>query len=72
MPCFRLEKIDNQWCPGIIDLALKIEYRAFDFYRAMADRTEEDSAKTLFLPVAQAEKGHMRSLSRTYALCLQI
>ena len=69
--CRRLERLDNQWCPGIIDLALKIEYEAFDLYRAMADRTEEADARTLFLSVAQAEKGHMRSVSRTYSLCPQ-
>ena len=69
--CRRLEGLDNQWCPGIIDLALKIEYEAFDLYRTMADRTEETDIKTMFLSVAQAEKGHMRSLSRTYSLCPQ-
>jgi rubrerythrin len=69
--CRHLERLDNQWCPGIIDLALKIEYEAFDLYRAMADRTEETDARTLFLSIAQAEKDHMRSVSRTYSLCPQ-
>jgi len=67
--CRYLEKKEHQWCSGIIDLALKIEYEAFDLYRAMAERIEASDARTTFFSIAQAEKGHMRSLSRVISMC---
>ncbi|MEE4359171.1 MAG: rhodanese-like domain-containing protein [Desulfococcaceae bacterium] len=44
----------------IIELALDIEYRAYDLYRTIAEQKEE--AKDIFLHIAQAEKGHMKML----------
>ena len=67
--CAKLETIDNQSCTGIIDLALTIEYAAFDLYRAMAERTDDDEARQTYLAIAQAEKGHMRALARSIAKC---
>ncbi len=63
--CRRLKAIHRQGPTGIVDLALSIEYAAFDLYRTMAERTEESEARETFLAVAQAEKGHMRSLARS-------
>ena len=63
--CSRMTAIHSQGRTGIVDLALTIEYAAFDLYRAMAESVEDSEARETFLAVAQAEKGHMRSLARS-------
>ena len=67
--CNRLSTAENQSCTAIVDLALAIEYAAFDLYRVMAERTASAEARQTFLAIAQAEKGHMRSLVRSLANC---
>lgn len=67
--CDRLAAVNRQSCSGVIDLALSIEYTAFDLYRSMAERIENSAARQTFLAVAQAEKGHMRSLARALHSC---
>ena len=49
-------------CLRLIELALLIEYAAFDLYRTLADRTEAPAAGQAFLKLAQAEKAHMQAL----------
>jgi rubrerythrin len=58
-------------CLEVIELALRIEYAAYDLYRSVADRIEEQAARDSLLSIAQAEKAHMRSLSRAIGLCPQ-
>jgi rubrerythrin/rhodanese-related sulfurtransferase len=65
----RLETYGTQSCTRFIEMALKIEYAAFDLYRVMADRTDNSEAREAFLAVAQAEKGHMRALVRSLVKC---
>jgi rubrerythrin len=65
--CTRLAAIQAEGRTEIVDLALGIEYAAFDLYRAMAEGIEDSDARQTFLAVAQAEKGHMRSLARSLA-----
>ena len=67
--CDRLEALEKQSCTGIIDLALNIEYTAFDLCRAVAERTDDPEVRETFLSIAQAEKGHMRALARSIAKC---
>ena len=67
--CDRLEALEKQSCTGILDLALNIEYTAYDLYRAAAERTDDTEVRETFLAVAQAEKGHMRALARSIAKC---
>ena len=67
--CRRLESIENHRCLGIIDLALTIEYTAFDLYRQMAERIEDTDARTVFLSLAQTEKAHMQTLTHAIAQC---
>jgi rhodanese-related sulfurtransferase len=63
--CALLQRAAHQNFRAIIDLALAIEYAAFDLYRVMADLTENPKARETFLAIAQAEKGHMRALARS-------
>jgi rubrerythrin/rhodanese-related sulfurtransferase len=67
--CDRLEALDKLSCTGIIDLALNIEYTAFDLCRAVAESTDDSEVRETFLSLAQAEKGHMRALAQSIAKC---
>jgi rubrerythrin len=62
--CREMEAADNQGSPAIIDLAMAIEYAAFDLYRTMAEQAENAETRSIFLSIAQAEKAHMRTLAR--------
>jgi rubrerythrin len=59
-----LEATDNKGSPAVIDLAMAIEYSAYDLYRTMAEQAENAEASSTFLSIAQAEKAHMRTLAR--------
>ncbi len=47
----------------ILENAITMEYRAFDLYRVMSERTEDESLKDAFYSLAQAEKSHMNILA---------
>ena len=65
----RMEELDGDACMNLIELALHIEYSAYDLYRTVAERTAETREKSAFLSIAQAEKGHMRMLTRAVPGC---
>ncbi len=52
---------------NILEVSLTIEYRAFDLYRNLAERTDDESARDSLLAIAQAEKTHMRRLTDAIA-----
>ncbi len=57
-----IEKRTKQQTVDILETAISMEYRAFDLYRVMSERAEEDSIKEAFYSLAQAEKAHMNTL----------
>jgi rhodanese-related sulfurtransferase/rubrerythrin len=59
-------------CMHLIELALEIEARAYDVYRAMAHRTDDKQTREAFWAIAQAEKGHIRSLAGAIGVCSHI
>ncbi|MDZ7830254.1 MAG: rhodanese-like domain-containing protein [Desulfobacterales bacterium] len=66
----RLESIDSHVCASLMEIALNIEYAAYDLYRtAAADHVESREAADLFLNIAQAEKTHMRMIAKALADC---
>jgi len=65
----RLETIEDNPCLGLIELALNIEYTAYDLYRTMADRTEDERSRRVFLSIAQVEKSHMQMLANAIDQC---
>ena len=67
--CRRLDAARKHGCMGVIELAMTIEYSAFELYRTMADRSENSEAQSTFLSIAQAEKAHMRTLTRAIDQC---
>ena len=66
--CGLLDNAARQGRPAVIELAMTIEYCAFDLYRSMAEQTENPDANSTFLSIAQAEKAHMRALTRALDL----
>ncbi len=52
----KFETIEENPCLRLIELALDVEYSAYDLYRTMADRTDDNEAGNAFLAIAQVEK----------------
>ena len=66
----KLEAIEGDVCTGLMELALNIEYSAYDLYRSAATRKDTDTATAgLFMDIAQAEKSHMRMIAHALAEC---
>jgi rhodanese-related sulfurtransferase/rubrerythrin len=65
----RLDTLEGGTCMSLIEISMQIEYAAFDLYRVMADRSEDPDSRSAFLSIAEAEKGHMRLLTRAIELC---
>lgn len=65
----RIADVQNLACVRLMELALEIEYAAFDLYRTMADRITESGCQEAFLSLAQSEKGHIRSLVQALDMC---
>ena len=65
-----LEVIEGDLCTALMELALNIEYTAYDLYRSAATRRDTDAETAdLFMDIAQAEKSHMRMIARALAEC---
>ena len=62
-----LEAIQSDIALSILEFSLLVEYRAYDLYRNLAERTAEEQARDSLLSIAQAEKTHMRRLSQAIA-----
>ena len=66
----RLESIETNICISLMELALNIEYAAYDLYRSAATKGGiGNDAADLFLDIAQAEKNHMRLIAKALADC---
>lgn len=65
----RFSDMTGDVCLNIIEIALSIEFAAFDLYRNMVERVADPIVKNTFLDIAQAEKGHMRTLSHAIEHC---
>lgn len=64
-----LGAVTENTCLDIIEMALSIEYAAYDLYRNMADYFAGSSMEESFLAIAQAEKEHMRIAAEALTLC---
>jgi rhodanese-related sulfurtransferase/rubrerythrin len=65
----RFSEMPGDVCLNIIEIGLSIEFAAFDLYRTMAEQAEDSPVKSTFIEIAQAEKAHMRTLSRALEHC---
>ena len=66
-----LDSSDRTGCVDIVELAISIEYAAYDLYRNMADYFRGTRREEAFLDIAQAEKEHMRIAAEALACCTQ-
>jgi len=65
-----LEGLADDACRDLMDMALEMEFTAFDLYRTLANQTTHDAAmSSAFLTIAQAEKAHMRMIADALAEC---
>lgn len=64
-----LSKVQSDACLRFVEMALQIEYAAFDLYRTLADQTEAQAHREAFVQLAQAEKAHMQALINTMDHC---
>ncbi len=65
----RAALVEIRHCVHLIELALNIEYSAFDLYRTMADRAKQSKVRDAFLKISQAEKSHMNNLIGALGTC---
>lgn len=56
-------------CLHVMETALDIEYSAYDLYRVMSETVNEADAKDAFVSLAQAEKGHMKIITKALERC---
>ncbi|MCG8473419.1 MAG: sulfurtransferase [Desulfobacterales bacterium] len=61
----RLESAMLPFDLAVFELALDIEYAAYDLYRSAAETTEIKSLKKLFLDIGEGEKRHMASIVKS-------
>jgi len=65
----RVAAVATHTCIPLVEMALDIEFSAYDLYRGMADNAEADDTRDAFLSLAQAEKKHMRVLIDAISDC---
>jgi sulfur-carrier protein adenylyltransferase/sulfurtransferase len=65
----RVRNVGEKPCVSLLEMALHIEYSAYDLYRNMAEKTDRAEAKEAFLTISQAEKSHMRKLAGAIPRC---
>lgn len=56
-------------CVEILEMAMMIEYAAYDLYRNMAHVLRETRLEEPFMSLSQSEKSHMRIAAEALALC---
>jgi rhodanese-related sulfurtransferase/rubrerythrin len=64
-----VSRMEKNACLPLVDLALGIEYAAYDLYRTLADNGPDEGMAEAFIQLAQAEKTHMEALLKTVDLC---
>ena len=64
-----LERQPMEPCRATLEMALLIEYAAYDLYRNLAHRFRGESMAEVFNTIAEAEKEHMRFVAKALALC---
>mgnify|MGYP000541343773 CR=1 FL=1 len=48
----------------VLQLAISLEVQAYDLYSRMAQKSNDESSKALFLKIVNEEKGHIALLSK--------
>jgi len=56
------KKAAEQGTISLLELSLDLEFKAYDLYRSLAHRTEDEQLRATFLDLAEQEKRHARTL----------
>jgi sulfur-carrier protein adenylyltransferase/sulfurtransferase len=64
--CFGLERMPGAFLANALDMALHIEYAAYDLYRTLANRSEDPHIQKALLTLSQAEKKHVYLLAQLF------
>jgi rubrerythrin/rhodanese-related sulfurtransferase len=62
-----LQKLESPQPLAILDMALDIEYAAFDLYRSGADLVDDPDIKRILYGIANGEKQHMKKLAEAFS-----
>lgn len=65
----QVSQLEESACLPLVEMALGIEYAAYDLYRTLADNSSDNGVKDAFMQLAQAEKAHMEALTKTISQC---
>lgn len=58
------KKAAEQGTVSLLELALDLEFKAYDLYRNLAHRTDDEELRKTFLDLSEQEKRHARALLR--------
>lgn len=64
-----VSRLEEGACLPLVEMALGVEYAAYDLYRTLADNYPDNGVKDAFMQLAQAEKAHMQALTTTIDQC---
>lgn len=64
--CARLDTMPGAFLANALDMALRIEYAAYDLYRSLADQSEDKEIRKALLGLSQAEKKHVARVARLF------
>ena len=62
----KLGKLEDNDPISLLEMALDIEYSAYDLYRRGAEMADDPEIKRILYGIAHAEKAHMRSLAEAF------
>lgn len=65
----KLATVQKELCLRLVEMALQIEYAAFDLYRTLSGQAETEESQKAFIQLSQAEKAHMQTLIDTLGSC---
>jgi sulfur-carrier protein adenylyltransferase/sulfurtransferase len=64
--CRHLERMPGAFLVNALDMALHIEYAAYDLYRTLANKSVDPPLQKALLTLAQAEKTHIDQITRLF------
>ena len=65
----QINHMEGSLCLNILELALDIEYAAYDLYKNSAEIVAHEHTQRALLTIAQAEKNHMKTIAKAVAQC---
>ena len=65
----RLERMEGDLCLNLMELAINIEYAAFDMYRTLAEKSSGREAGPALWSLAEQEKAHINAIAKAVGVC---